>query len=132
MKTLAAQDGQSMLDVVLNSYGTLDKVVQLMQDNGVSGVLTKAATAQIFSFDDTQVTNTALRSTFLVNTGPISSLFNSGYGRLVDKNGRALVGNRGGYCVRIKQKVGLSGVDVSSTGTLSDWVASEFITTEFL
>jgi hypothetical protein len=133
MKTFNAQDGQSVLDVVLNTYGTMDKLVKLMQDNAIPGVLSKPVTAQKFLFDDTQIANQALRTTWVVGNAPISSLFGSGYGRLVDGNGGGMVSSTGSYCVTFSTS-GLalaSGTDTGGT-TTTDFLAADFLTSDFL
>lgn len=53
MKTFAAVDGQSLLDVCLNVYATLDYLVKLMKDNGVDNVNADVLSGQQFLYDDT-------------------------------------------------------------------------------
>lgn len=44
-------------DVVLNTYGSVDQVVKLMQDNGFLNVNTYPKNGTVFNFDDTLVEN---------------------------------------------------------------------------
>lgn len=53
MKTFAAVDGQSLLDVCLNVYATLDYLVKLMIDNHVDNVNADVVSGQLFLYDDT-------------------------------------------------------------------------------
>ena len=53
MKTFVATDGQSLLDVCLNVYASLDYLVKLMLDNGVDNVNADVISGQVFEYDDT-------------------------------------------------------------------------------
>lgn len=53
MKIFNAVDGQSLLDVCLNVYLSLDYLVKLMQDNGVDNVNAAVVSGQVFLYDDT-------------------------------------------------------------------------------
>jgi len=60
-----AVNGQSLLDVCLNTYGTSDLLLKLMQDNGVSNLDYTPATGQVFVYDDSLVINQGLNVFFL-------------------------------------------------------------------
>lgn len=57
MQVFSAIDGQSLFDVCLNTYGSLDFMYKLLQDNAVASVKDEVATGQAFSWDDSQVIN---------------------------------------------------------------------------
>jgi hypothetical protein len=63
-----AVDGSTIWDIVLNTYGTPDEVVKLMQDNNFPNVNTYPKKGQIFFFDDTLVENQNNTSSILSPT----------------------------------------------------------------
>jgi hypothetical protein len=46
-----AVEGQSLLDVCLNTYGSLDLLLKLIMDNGVEGIADDPTTGDNYSFD---------------------------------------------------------------------------------
>ena len=50
-----AVDGQSLLDVCLNTYGSLDFLLQLIQDNGIPNANADVVSGEVFLFDDALV-----------------------------------------------------------------------------
>lgn len=46
-----SQNGQSAIDVCLNSYGTLDYMYKLLQDSDVSDINQVPATGDVFYYD---------------------------------------------------------------------------------
>lgn len=65
----SAVDGQSILDICLNTYGNLDQLSRLLQDNGFGSVNNNPYSRQAFSFDndfiDNQVISGARMATLL-------------------------------------------------------------------
>lgn len=55
MSTFTAINNSTIFDVCLNTYGTLNKLAQLMDDNDWEGVSTYPAQGDEFTFDNTQV-----------------------------------------------------------------------------
>lgn len=60
MNTFIARDGQSLLNVCLNVYLTLDYLVKLCKDNGISGVNTPVVSGQVFLYDPTVTADQAV------------------------------------------------------------------------
>jgi hypothetical protein len=56
--------GQSIYDVCLQTYGTLDNLFKLMQDNNILGLNQPVTSGQPFVWDETQVTNQQLNAVF--------------------------------------------------------------------
>lgn len=55
MKTWNAISGQSIYDIVIQTYGSIDYLAKLMQDNNVLGVNDTILSGQSFLWDDTLV-----------------------------------------------------------------------------
>ncbi|HXS58990.1 MAG TPA: hypothetical protein VN726_22860 [Hanamia sp.] len=53
MLSYQAIEGQSLWDVCLNTYGSLDYIIKLIQDNGVDNVNVYPVSGQIFIWDET-------------------------------------------------------------------------------
>lgn len=66
MTTYTSQSGQSIHDVCLNTYATLDLLVKLMQDNNFGGADSIPYSGQVFVFDETLVADQNLTG---INTG---------------------------------------------------------------
>lgn len=58
IKEFIAVSNSTIYDVCLNTYGTLDLLVKLMNDNDFEGVDTLPTNGQVFLYDDTLVKNT--------------------------------------------------------------------------
>lgn len=54
-KNYNAKLGQSIYDITLNAYGTLDNIVKLLQDSGNQGVNDVPVSGQVYSYDDNLV-----------------------------------------------------------------------------
>ncbi len=52
-----ARAGQSVFDVCLNTYGTLDLTYRLLQDSGVEDIETAPTTGQVFTFNPALTVN---------------------------------------------------------------------------
>lgn len=57
MQSYRATSGQSVLDICLSVYGTLDYLIKLVVDSGVSGVDYVPKTGDIFYYDNTLTVN---------------------------------------------------------------------------
>jgi len=57
IKQFVAIDQMTIWDVVLNTYGTVNDVVRLMQDNDFPNANTYPVKGQVFLFDDTLIEN---------------------------------------------------------------------------
>lgn len=57
IQTFISSDNSTIWDTVLNTYGTVDDIVKLMQDNDFPNVNTYPVNGQVFQFDDTLVVN---------------------------------------------------------------------------
>jgi hypothetical protein len=52
MTKFTAITGSSILDVCLNTYGNLNYLAKLMNDNGIEGINTRPTAGQVFEFDE--------------------------------------------------------------------------------
>lgn len=57
MQNYNSVNGQSLLDVCLSVYGTLDYLYKLIVDNNISGVDYDPTTGQVFVYDDSLTVN---------------------------------------------------------------------------
>lgn len=57
MQNYNSANGQSLLDVCLSVYGTLDYLYKLIVDNNISGVDYDPTTGQVFVYDDSLTVN---------------------------------------------------------------------------
>lgn len=57
MQNYSSVNGQSILDICLSVYGTLDCLYKLIVDNNISGVDYVPITGQLFSYDDSITVN---------------------------------------------------------------------------
>lgn len=64
MTTFTAIAGQSIYDVCLQTYGSLDFLFKLMQDNSIAGLNVGVLSGQSFIWDETLVVNQQLNSAF--------------------------------------------------------------------
>lgn len=60
-----AVEGQSLIDVCLNTYGSLDYMYKLLQDNAVENIDGDVVSGQAFVWDDSLVFNQAVNSWFI-------------------------------------------------------------------
>lgn len=64
MKTYQAIAGQSIYDVCLQTYGSLDYLYKLLQDNGIAGVDVPVTSRQQFVWDDSLVLDQQVNAAF--------------------------------------------------------------------
>lgn len=64
MTTFYAENGQSLIDVCLNTYGTTDLLYKLLQDNGISDINYTPYSGQPFTYDDSLVINQGVNLLF--------------------------------------------------------------------
>lgn len=57
MQNYNSANGQSLLDVCLSVYGTLDYLYKLIVDNNIIGVDYEPTTGQVFVYDDSLTVN---------------------------------------------------------------------------
>lgn len=67
MTTYYAIAGQSIYDVCLQTYGALDYLFKLLQDNGINGLNEPVNSRQPFQWDETLVQDQQLNTSFLAN-----------------------------------------------------------------
>ncbi len=73
MTNYTAQAGQSIWDVCLNTYATLDLIVKLMQDNGFLNIDTAPYSGQVFAFDETLVADQNITAIATQNGTPYAT-----------------------------------------------------------
>lgn len=59
-ETWIAKQGQSIFDICLNTYGTLDQLFKLMQDNDVDNINAIDFSQRKFNFDPTLIVDGAI------------------------------------------------------------------------
>lgn len=59
-----AIEGQSIFDVCLNCYGTIDLMYKLLQDNGIDSINVIPYSGQVFTYDDTLVIDQGINQQF--------------------------------------------------------------------
>jgi hypothetical protein len=68
LKNYSAIFGQSIFDVCLNTYGSLDRLVKLLQDSGAGqGVNDTPASGQVYVYDDALVVDQQVNQSFLLS-----------------------------------------------------------------
>lgn len=76
MKTFKAISGQTLADVCLNTYGSLDYFYKLIQDNGIANADAIPYTGQSFVWDETLVVDALIN----VTTTNQNIIYATGYG----------------------------------------------------
>lgn len=66
-KNYSASKGQSIFDVCLNAYGTLDNLVKLLDDSGDQGVDDVPASGQNYVYDDSLVVDQAVNQAYTLS-----------------------------------------------------------------
>ncbi len=66
-RSYKAIDGQSNIDIVLQTYGTIDNLLKLIQDSGVDNVNVKPRSQQAFTYDDELIINQGIQNQFLLS-----------------------------------------------------------------
>ena len=72
MREFVAIDGSTIYDVCLNTYGTLNRLGKLMDDNNHPGIDNYPTAGQIFLYDENLVniqTNQNLNQNYTVSAG---------------------------------------------------------------
>ena len=77
MKTFSAVYGQSLADVCMNTYGSMDYFYKLLQDNNIQDANQLPSTNQKFVHDDTLVVD-SLISRQVLSTNTIFATASSG------------------------------------------------------
>lgn len=69
LKQYSAVNGQSIFDVCLNTYGTLDRLVKQLVDSGAGqGVNDVPASGQLYVYDDELVADQAVNQSYLLTS----------------------------------------------------------------
>ena len=79
LKNYSAVYGQSIFDVCLNTYGSLDNLVKLLRDSGTAGINDVPASGQVYVYDDSLVVDQQVNQAF--------NLAGIRYATLLGKNG---------------------------------------------
>ena len=64
MQVFTSIAGQSIYDVCLNTYGTLDYLFKIMQDNNFLNLNTPVFSGQTFTWDDSLIVNQAINANY--------------------------------------------------------------------
>jgi len=106
MTNYTAIAGQSIYDVCLQTYGSLDFLFKLMQDNSIAGLNVDVLSGQKFVWDETLVVNQQLNSAFAasgINYATSSSTLGSVFfvetiqgGQIIQPNPTPTGGSGGG------------------------------------
>ena len=72
--TYTATNGQSILDVCLNTYGTADYIYKLIKDSGYSDLDIIPKTGDVFIFDEKLVTTGNYSNTKILTAKRYSTL----------------------------------------------------------
>ena len=62
IQSYTAVSGQSLLDVCLITYGSMDYIVKLANDNGITDLCTYQLSGKVFTFDSSLVVNQVIAS----------------------------------------------------------------------
>lgn len=73
MSSYNAQEGQTLFDVCLNTYGTLDLLSKLLIDNNISNIDVVLTSGQEFTWDETLSVNSNANVVTIVNTNLFST-----------------------------------------------------------
>lgn len=73
LKTFIAQTGQNIYDVALMTYGTLDKIVQLVQDSDLDSLNNEAVALKEFPFDTDEVSDQSFYNKTATTTNVIGT-----------------------------------------------------------
>ena len=94
MQTYKAIAGQSIYDVCLQTYGSLDYLYKLMQDNEIAGLNESVLSGQPFAWDDNLVLDQQINAAFsATNTRYSTDVSPLGSVYYIVNNGGALVPN---------------------------------------
>lgn len=67
MTEFRASDGQTLVNVCINTYGSLDFFYKLLLDNNIPDANYVPVTGQIFFYDETLVINQQINRTTILN-----------------------------------------------------------------
>lgn len=96
MQTYTAVEGQSIYDVCLNTYGSLDFVLKMLQDSGVSDINQSPYSGQIFSFDPEMVVDQGINRQLTVTNTRYATAYSklgSVYYTVIDSGVKGLPNN---------------------------------------
>lgn len=79
IQTFNAINGQSMYDVCLNTYGTLDLMYKLLQDNNIDNIGITPASGQAFLYDDGLVIDQGINQYFAAANVKYATTLNQQY-----------------------------------------------------
>jgi hypothetical protein len=80
--TLKGQEGQSVYDLCMMTYGDISQVYKLLQDSGISSINETALSQQLFTYDTSLISDT----TFYNYLSAEGIIMNTGEGSLVSYN----------------------------------------------
>lgn len=67
MSTYSAINGQTLSDICLNTYGSMDYYYKLLQDNNIENADVVPVTGQLFEWDETLIVDTNIHKTITLN-----------------------------------------------------------------
>jgi hypothetical protein len=92
-----AVEGQNLLDICLNTYGSLDFMIKLLQDNDIDNINVSPISGQLFTWDETltvdqlvnqisQNSNIVYATKFLANSPAVGTVQNGSSGIVIAGN----------------------------------------------
>ena len=60
IKTYVAKQGQSIFDICLQTYGDLNLIYKLIQDNGIESILTAGFSGMSFNYDASLISDNSI------------------------------------------------------------------------
>lgn len=130
MRTYNAIAGQSIYDVCLQTYGSLDFLYKLMQDNGVNGLNEDVLSRQIFVWDDSLVVNQQVNAAFAATSRRYATAVSAlGAVYYVVNNGGSIVPNTPGnpYIPPNNQNMSIVTLATSFTAGAPDTVSATIV-----
>lgn len=77
---LYGKTGQSLYDLCLQSYGTMDLFYQFLKDNNIDSALLQSVTGKAFIFDKTKIKDTAIYARNVIENVFYATMFAPPYG----------------------------------------------------
>src|SRR3954447_26298775 len=96
MQTYPAVEGQSLYDVCLNTYGSLDFLLKMLVDSGVSDINQSPFSGQIFSFDPQLVVDQGINRQLIVTDTRYATAYSklgSVYYTVIDQGTKGIPSN---------------------------------------
>jgi len=96
MQTCTAVEGQSLYDVCLNTYGSLDFLLKMLQDSGVSDINQSPHSGQVFSFDPQLVVDQGINRQLTVTNTRYATAYSklgSVYYTVIDQGAKSIPAN---------------------------------------